>query len=89
MKNKKKEKVQRSLNTEPTKFDLFGNEIVKPCRGNDGNIYDESSMLYLFKKNESNEYINIQYKYDNSGSLIPNYPVMTNGKILDGYSYIE
>ena len=93
---KKKEKVQRSFNTEPTKFDLFGNEIVKPCRGNDGNIYDESSMLYLFKKDESNEYINIQYRYKESANnpcesviKIPNYPVMTNGKILDGYSYLE
>ena len=53
-------------------------------------------MLYLFKKDERNEYVNIQYRYDNSDSnpsesviKVPNYPVMTNGKILDGYSYLK
>lgn len=69
---------------EDNEFDLFGNEIVKPCLGDDGNTYDESSMIYLFEKDENNEYINIEYTYEGFEPM-PNFPIMTNGKKLTSY----
>ena len=66
------------------KCDEFGNEIVTKCLGNDGNIYDIESMLYLFQKNERGDYMNISYHYAD-GQRRPNFPVMGNGKRLDGY----
>ena len=73
---------------EDNEFDLFGNEIVKACLGDDGNIYDESSMLYLFQKDENDEYINIEYTYEGFEPL-PNFPVMTNGKKLTSWTLIS
>lgn len=74
------------LENEPEQFDLFGNEIVNPVRGFDDEIYDESSMKYLFQRNDENEFVNISYIYDENDKKIPNYPIMTNGKMLKGYT---
>ena len=68
-----------------TAEDLFGNQIQTPCLGNDGGIYDISSMEYLFKKNEQGEYINIPYSYDENTNRIPNFPRMNNGIPLSSY----
>jgi hypothetical protein len=76
---------EETISTEE-KFDLFGNEIVNPVKGFDEEIYDESSMKYLFERNDENEFINISYSYDQKNNSIPNYPIMTNGKILNGYT---
>ena len=73
---------------EDNEFDLFGNEIVKACLGDDGNIYDESSMLYLFQKDENDEYINIEYIYEGFEPS-PNFPIMTNGKKLTSWTLIS
>ena len=50
--NTKKKEFQQEESDE--KYDLFGNEIINPCRGNDDVIYDLSSMEYLFSKNVKN-----------------------------------
>ena len=73
---------------EDNEFDLFGNEIVKPCLGDDGNIYDDSSMLYLFEKDENDEYINIEYTYEGFEPL-PNFPLMCNGKMLTSWTLVS
>ena len=75
-------------NHQEVKCDEFGNEIVTKCLGSDGNIYDIQSMLYLFQKNERGDYMNISYHYIN-GQRRPNFPVMGNGKRLDGYQIIS
>ena len=58
---KPKEYLRRQLTLltktpeEPTveeNYDAFGNEIVRRCLGNDGNIYDIQSMSYLFQQDE-------------------------------------
>lgn len=67
-------------------FDLFGNEIVNPVVGFDGETYDESSMKYLFERDEENNFVNIQYNYDENHQRQPSYPIMSNGKKLDGYT---
>ena len=74
-------------NEHEVKCDEFGNEIVTKCLGNDGNIYDIQSMLYLFQKNERGDYMNISYHYAD-GQRRPNFPVMGNGKRLDGYQIV-
>lgn len=68
------------------KYDLFGNEIVDSVVGFDNEIYDESSMKYLFQRNDENEFVNITYSYDENHNRQPNYPIMANGKKLDGYT---
>lgn len=80
-----KHTIQDSQNE--VKCDEFGNEIVTKCLGNDGNIYDIESMLYLFQKNERGDYMNISYHYAD-GQRRPNFPVMGNGKRLDGYQIV-
>ena len=75
-------------NEHEVKCDEFGNEIVTKCLGNDGNIYDIQSMLYFFQKNERGDYMNISYHYKD-GQRRPNFPVMGNGKRLDGYQIIS
>jgi hypothetical protein len=69
-----------------TDFDLFGNEIVSPVKGFDGETYDESSMKYLFQRDEEDNFVNIKYNYDENHQRQPNYPIMSNGKKLDGYT---
>ncbi len=70
---------------EEQEIDIFGNEITIPCIGNDNGIYDLSSMEYLFRKNEDDEYCNIPYVYDESNERVPNFPIMNEGKRLSGY----
>ena len=70
---------------EKDELDLFGNEIKNPVIGSDGEIYDESSMIYLFKKNKDMEFINIPYIYNEKNERVPNYPIMSNGKPLESY----
>ena len=66
-------------------FDLFGNEIVTPVKGFDGETYDESSMKYLFQRDEEDNFVNIKYHYDENHERQPTYPIMSNGKKLQGY----
>jgi hypothetical protein len=66
--------------------DLFGNPIMNPCLGNDGEIYDLVSMEYLFQKNQDGRYTNIPYCYNQNGESVPNYPRMTSGLCLSSYT---
>lgn len=67
-------------------YDLFGNEIIIPVQGSDGETYDESSLISLFTRDEiTKDYINISYIYDKNGQRVPNYPIMSNGKSLFYY----
>lgn len=81
------ERTKVSMKVEDLTEDLFGNTIETPCLGNDGEIYDLKSMIYLFEKKEDGMYKNIRYIYEN-GVLNPNYPVMTNGTRLSSYSIV-
>lgn len=67
--------------------DLFGNPVETPCHGNDGAIYDLTSMIKLFEKDDDGRYKNIRYVYQNH-ELVPNYPVMSNGVRLESYVII-
>ena len=60
----KEKKKETPISMEDLEDDLFGNPIMTPCLGNDGQIYDIESMNYLFQKNEQGEYVNIPYKYN-------------------------
>lgn len=82
----KRQEVLSVEQVEETEYDLFGNEIVNPVIGFDDEKYDESSMKYLFERNDENEFVNIQYTYDENNNRQPNYPIMANGKKLDGYT---
>lgn len=84
-KENEKENENTVVSNEPEQFDLFGNEIVNPVQGFDGETYDESSMKYLFQRNDKNDFVNIGYIYNESNKRVPNYPIMANGKILNGY----
>lgn len=89
----KKENVKLLLhyeinNLDEDNYDLFGNKIINPCLGNDGQIYDLHSMQNLFKKNEKGDYINISSFYNNENILEQNFPVMHNGKRLSSYEII-
>ena len=76
------EKEKENENENEYEVDLFGNNIVNRCKGNDGCIYDETSMLYLFHQDEeSGRYTNISYRNDE-----PQFPIMTNGKRLSEYT---
>ena len=86
--SRQSEKHTIEENHQEVKCDEFGNEIVTKCLGSDGNIYDIQSMLYLFQKNKQGDYANIPYHYVN-GERRPNFPVMGNGKRLDGYQIIS
>lgn len=66
-------------------YDLFGNEMINPVKGFDGEIYDESSMIYLFERDEKMEFKHIPYIYNEQNERVPNYPIMSNGKPLNGY----
>lgn len=71
---------------EKDSFDLFGNEILIPVKGSDGEIYDKSSMEYLFQKDKEGKFINIPYIYNQFNIPTPNFPVMANGKHLYSFS---
>lgn len=75
--------IERSDVTE----DLFGNPVETPCRGNDGAIYDLTSMVKLFEKDDEGRYKNIRYVYQNQ-DIVPNYPIMSNGIRLESYVII-
>lgn len=87
-KKRKKNEIDETETEAETdvKFDLFGNEIIDSVVGFDNEIYDESSMKYLFQRNDENEFVNITYSYDENYIRRPNYPIMANGKKLDGYT---
>jgi hypothetical protein len=68
--------------------DLFGNTIQIPCQGNDGGVYDISSMNYLFEKDSNGEYKNIPYGYNEQHKRTPNFPVMTNGNRLSSFTIL-
>lgn len=81
------DKKKKEIIIDDFDYDEFGNEIQTQCLGTDGNIYDISSMYYLFEKNENGEYKNIPYKYKNN-ERVPNFPRMGNGQILNGFEIL-
>lgn len=85
----KEKKKETPISMEDLEDDLFGNPIMTPCLGNDGQIYDIESMNYLFQKNEQGEYVNIPYKYNENNERVPNYPVMMSGICLSSFSIIS
>ena len=68
--------------------DLFGHPIINRCVGSDNLVYDKRSMDYLFEKNDEGEYIRISYCFDENDIRVPNYPISSNGKILNGFTVI-
>ena len=81
------EKKNKSEIMEDNSIDLFGNLIVNPVIGNDGGIYEKTSMEKLFLK-ENDTFKNINYHYvDNI--LVPNYPRMYNGKKLSKFYNLQ
>jgi len=81
------QKKKEYIMIEDVGYDEFGNEIQTKCLGSDGNIYDISSMNYLFEKNKNGDYKNIPYKYEKN-ERVPNFPRMGNGQILNGYEIL-
>jgi succinate dehydrogenase flavin-adding protein (antitoxin of CptAB toxin-antitoxin module) len=67
--------------------DLDKDLIVYKIRGNDGAIYDLTSMIKLFEKDDDGRYKNIRDVYQNH-EVVPNYPVMSNGIRLESYGII-
>lgn len=85
--NKNKKELQQEESHE--NYDLFGNEIVNPCRGNDDILYDLSSMEYLFSKNDYGDYKNIKYVWSSSSqSYVPNFPILTKGIQLKSFTQL-
>lgn len=78
---------KKEMMIEEIDYDEFGNEITTQCLGSDGNIYDISSMYYLFEKNENGDYKNIPYKYEKN-ERVPNFPRMGNGQILKDFEIL-
>jgi hypothetical protein len=64
--------------------DIFGNVIVDPVTGDDGLIYDRSSMQQYFRKDGQGNYVNIGYKYQ-GGQRVPNFKNMGGEKQLTRY----
>lgn len=85
---RKKNSKETIISDDEEEIDLFGNVIKTKVKGSDGNIYDLSSMLYLFEKDEKGQdYVNMTYRYENE-KRVPNYPTMANGKILESYQLL-
>jgi hypothetical protein len=86
--------MDKKVNQQQT-TDLFGNEIVNPVVGDDGLIYDRSSMQQYFRKGYGEahahlvlydgDYINIGYKYNKQGKRVPFYKNMGGKKQLTRY----
>jgi hypothetical protein len=83
LKTNYQESIKRAIHDEDN-IDLFGNEIQIPCFGNDNQIYDILSMEYLFLRNASGDFVNINYIYDNN-VRVPNFPIMRDGQRLSSY----
>ena len=81
------QKKKEEIIVEEINYDEFGNEITTQCLGSDGNIYDISSMYYLFERNEDGDYKNIPYKYEKN-ERVPNFPRMGNGQILKDFEIL-
>ena len=81
------QKKKEEIIIEEIDYDEFGNEITTQCLGSDGNIYDISSMYYLFERNEDGDYKNIPYKYEKN-ERVPNFPRMGNGQILKDFEIL-
>ncbi|NBN99048.1 MAG: hypothetical protein EBV19_07410, partial [Flavobacteriia bacterium] len=56
-----------------------------PVIGDDGIIYDKSSLQKWFQKNKHGDYVNIKYKYDRHNNLIPMYISLGGTKPLTSY----
>lgn len=67
------------------KQDIFGNEIINPVMGDDGIIYDRSSLQKWFQKNESGDYVNIKYKYDQFNRPVPIFVSLGGVRPLTSY----
>lgn len=84
----KKQQQQKQEEKKETNYDIFGHEIVHPCLGNDGEIYDYQSMSYLFKRKTDGSFENITYVYDENNKPVPKFPIMGNGHILSDFTPI-
>lgn len=51
-------------------------------------FYDIQSTSYLLQQDEQGQYVNIRY-VDVDGERRPNFPIMGNGKRLDGYQILD
>ena len=80
-------KIQEKASAAPEpKYDLFGIEITNAVIGTDGNTYDLKSLEYLFERDKfTNDFIRISYCYNVNNERYPCYPMMGNGKRLEGY----
>jgi Zinc finger, ZZ type len=73
--------------------DIFGNDIVDPVLGDDGVIYDKSSLEYLFARNQQGQYLNMAtsdfYRkkpiYKIVGGSVPLTKYQTKQQILKKY----
>ena len=74
-----------SPGVESANIDLFGNEIVTPVTGNDGQIYELESMRKLFAINDDHEYTTIRYQYDSNYEPTPNFPNTGFANPLSGF----
>lgn len=70
---------------ESADFDLFGNEIVTPVKGNDGQIYELESMKKLFAIDDEHRYTTIRYQYDSKYEPTPNFPNTGFANPLSGF----
>jgi hypothetical protein len=65
-------------------YDIFGNPIVKPVIGNDGEIYAVESMQKLFQKGRDGLYKNIPSQYV-GGEYRPKYKILKNIPLTNYY----
>lgn len=65
--------------------DLYGNEIVQPVTGTDGQIYDIKSMQKLFHVDDNDEYTMIVYGYSDGNERMPLFPKTGHKNVLDGF----
>jgi antitoxin component YwqK of YwqJK toxin-antitoxin module len=73
---------------EQEEIDMFGNPIEIPVVGSDGGIYDEKSMIELFRKS-NDKYINIRGGHYENGIWVVDFPRMNQGKPLSSYYDME
>jgi carbonic anhydrase/acetyltransferase-like protein (isoleucine patch superfamily) len=69
---------------EASKEDVFGNTIENPVMGDDGIVYDRTSMEKWFEKKDNGDYRWIPYAYKD-GVSVPVYKPVGGEKVLTRY----
>lgn len=72
-----------------SKTDIFGNKITNPCLGNDGGIYDLSSMEFIFETDNNGKYENLKYVFDKNGNKVPDFPLLFNNTFLSSFRQLK